>query len=182
MYDRNYEDYMRMALGYNLNNTSNYEWDRYSMLEDNYNYDNQQNDIDQFYPEIYKIIYPMICKACMNVREPITEDLVDSITNEIFINFEDSRTKETENRDINQKSEKKNTSTYQRATEPIKEDRNQNFLLKDLIRILVLRELLNNFRPGNRPRPPMPPFGRPPMNNPPVNRPPMRPRAYNDLY
>ena len=61
----------------------------------------------------------------------------------------------------------------------IKEDRGdrQNSGLQDLIKILILRELLQRprppFRPPAPPRPPMrPPFGPPP----PPARPPVRPR------
>ncbi len=178
MYDKNYEDYMRMTLGYN-------SLDDYNMFQDDYNmYENSNNDLEQLYPEVYKIMYPMICKACMDVRGPITDDLLTEITNEIYFNFEDDNALDKENRNEQTKGNIKNNSTYSKNTdEPVREDRAQNYLLKDLIRILVLRELLNGSRPGFRPplRPQPVPPGRPPMGMPP-NRPPMRPRMYNDLY
>ena len=41
-------------------------------------------------PEIYKIIYPMVCKSCMAVDENISEDLVSRMVNEIYTNIEKS--------------------------------------------------------------------------------------------
>ena len=60
------------------------------------------------------------------------------------------------------------------------ENRNirRNNGIRDLIKILILRELLGI--PHN-PRPPMPPR-RPPFPGGPNGRPPMRPRFYEDIY
>lgn len=59
-----------------------------------------------------------------------------------------------------------------------KEVRQRNFAIRDLIKILILRELL-----GNRQRPPIRPYpetNRSPFLNRP--RPPMEPRIYEDIY
>ena len=71
------------------------------------------------------------------------------------------------------KSEIKDTRNDSRQ----KDIRQRNFLLNDLIRILVLRELIGRpERPGNN-RPPQRPSVRPPY---PGMRPPIRPRG--DYY
>lgn len=174
MYDNNpYEEYMRNNLGYNvnpamMNNMNMYPNNQFYESENNFG-DNQAN-IDNMYPEIYRIIYPMVCKACMNTNENITEDLVSRITNEIYINIENIEiSKENRNNSnvVNNNQTTKNVrpenmngkSNLADATLSRQEDRNRNPLLRDLIRILVLRELLG--RPNRPPfRPPVrPPFG-----------------------
>ena len=44
----------------------------------------KKNELEECYPEIYKIVYPMICKSCLYVTEEITPELVEKITNEIY--------------------------------------------------------------------------------------------------
>lgn len=169
MYNNNpYEDYMRNTLGYNTNPTM-MNMNMYSnnqIYEDESSFGYNQVNVDNMYPEIYKIIYPMVCKACMNTNENITEDLVSRITNEIYINVENIEvTKDNRNssNSINNNQISKNirTDNLSNRTNPTEmqtnriEDRNRNPLLRDLIRILVLRELI-----GMPNRPPIrPPFG-----------------------
>lgn len=133
--------------------------------------DNEINTYEQdiskyeiFYPDIYKIVYPMVCKRCLNV-EDITEDLIESITNEIYEAVEkDEERKETVN--YNSYNNLKNYRNYRNIpkieeNKVHRETRQRNYLLNDLIRILVLRELIGNGRRPNQPpvppRPPMPP-------------------------
>ena len=169
MYNNNpYEDYMRNTLGYNTNPTM-MNMNMYSnnqIYEDESSFGYNQVNVDNMYPEIYKIIYPMVCKACMNTNENITEDLVSRITNEIYINVENiEATKENRNSsnsvNNNQISKNIRIDNLSNRTNPAEiqtnriEDRNRNPLLRDLIRILVLRELI-----GMPNRPPIrPPFG-----------------------
>ena len=130
--------------------------------------------LTEFYPEIYKLLYPMVCKICnQNNNREITKDLIDRMTDEIYVNFE-AEESPTQN---NMRSPLKNGDVRNpNAKEPeVRQTPGaRNFLLRDLIRILILREL---GRPGNRPpfpgRPPMPP-PRPPIG-PGGNRPPWRP-------
>ena len=134
MYNQNYEEYMRSVLGYNTgfrdNTYNNMYMDNYNMTRQLPTYEENIN-LEKFYPETYKIIYPLVCKTCSNVKDNITEELIGKMTN-----------------DNNRKEVKK------------EEKRDQNFLLKDLIRILILKELLGNKNHGQRP--PFPP-NRPPM-------------------
>lgn len=173
MYNNNpYEEYMRNSLGYNGGPFINMNPNNYIYEDENFITYNQLN-IDNMYPEIYRIIYPMVCKACMNVSENISEDLVSRITNEIYLNLENCETVQ-ENRNTqpnnitvqNNKNNKtdmtnnrvsSNTNSTSNTINVRQENRNRNPLLRDLIRILVLRELLGN---QGRPRPPFrPPFG-----------------------
>lgn len=134
------------------------------MYMDTYNTPMQMNtyeddrDIEELYPEIYRIIYPMVCKICNNPPARITEETIENMTNEIYINVEAQGMNQTtisvETRNIDPKSGN-NKEIKQEET------RQQNFLLRDLIRILILRELLRRRRPG-RPKPPFTPH-RPPM-------------------
>lgn len=141
MYYQNYEDYMRQILGYPAGDTNIYEPYEYKNnqnYEDTY-YLNQcqinmtEEEIMNCYPEIYHKIYPMVCRACDSCVQPITKDLIEKMTNEI----------------------------YNSIAQQVKETRQSNFSLRDLITILILNRILSGNRPP-RPRPPRPPYpGRP---------------------
>lgn len=186
MFNETYDDYIRSVLGYPrmmvdtnyymMNNQENF----------NYNYPSQNSELEDCYPEIYRIVYPMVEKRCRENTNPITSELVDSMTNEIYMAIEGnenieininlgnsvgteqnrssgSQTKKEENRD----SSRQQNSNNNRQTGQFR-----NRTLRDLIRILLIRELLGRPGfPGGRPpiRPPFP--GRPGM----PNRPPIRP-------
>lgn len=151
-----YEEYMRSVLGYqpvSYNNTYDMEYDRFDMLNMTAMNNLQSQELENCYPDIYKIVYPMVQKACDQNTRAITKDLIESMTDEIYSIIEDET-----------KQENRNNSNKDEKTEKIAENRqsNKNQGLNDLIRILILRELLGN------PRPPM----RPPMGPPPPMRPP----------
>lgn len=100
------------------------------------------DDLERMYPETYRVIYPMVRDACSNVNMPITESMLDSMTNDIYdrveadgrINIEISVEPELRNAAA---SVEENRETRQRRP------RRRNRFLNDLIRILLLRELLN---------------------------------------
>ena len=192
MYYNPYEDYMRNSLNYNTNPMMNMMQEPYES-ENTFTY--EEMNVDDMYPEIYRMVYPMVCKACMNVQDNITEDLVSRLTNEIYTNLENEEAAQ-ENRSIGNHSTaqtgkairventnaKVNTPTVNHARH---EERNRNPFLRDLIRILVLRELVGRPRPA-MPRPPYrPPYGgigpgpnRPPMPGPGVRPEPRSPYAF----
>ena len=160
MYNQSYEEYMRNVLGYTMENPNMYG------MQDECNYMNESNyinpEIEELYPEIYKIIYPMVQKICIQNIGPITEETIEKMTNEIYINIESETNVNTQIQNIqNPRGDVKNP----RAKE-VEEPRQRNYLLRDLIRILLLRELN-----GNRPpmHPPMRPPVRPPRPMPPYN-------------
>ena len=179
MNDSIYEQYMRNVLGYQAMNNNTYDmyydnWDMSNMASMN---NIQMQELENCYPEIYTIVYPMVQRACSQNTRPITRELIDNMTDEIYYAIEDKEM--LENRNKEEKGEDRQIR------------RNTN--LNDLIRILILRELLG--RPGfpggrpPRPRPPRPPM-RPTMGPPP--RPQPRPGMgnfnrysfgqYDDLY
>lgn len=194
MYNETYEDYIRSILGY-PNYGAAYQQQPMAI---NYERNDQNAEIENCYPEIYKVVYPMICKACSNNNRPITPDLIDELTNEIYLSIEsDNEINVTINLTNEVGGNVENRSTNGRTTtkssgvskEEIKENRGEdrqfrNRGLQDLIRILLIRELLGRpGRPGHRP--PFPP-PRPPMRPPfppggPGHRPPIMPRDM-DLY
>lgn len=179
MNDSIYEQYMRNVLGYQAMNNNTYDmyydnWDMSNMASMN---NIQMQELENYYPEIYTIVYPMVQRACSQNTRPITRELIDNMTDEIYYSIEDKEM--LENRNKEEKGEDRQIR------------RNTN--LNDLIRILILRELLG--RPGfpggrpPRPRPPRPPM-RPPMGL--LPRPQPRPGMgnfnrysfgqYDDLY
>ena len=169
-----YEEYMRSVLGYEpMGYPNTYDMNSDNMCDSTINYNEMRNDeLEECYPDIYRIVYPMVQKACRQNTRPMTRELVDNMTNEIYYALEDNEMANVrEKEDIGKAKENR--------TEDKRQIRNNN--LNDLIRILLLRELLG--RPGFpiRPRPPVRP-PRPPMRPPmgPGPRPP-RPgmRTYN---
>lgn len=192
MFNQSYEEYMQNVLGFptNYNNT-------YTPMSDNYCYCNNMYEgraninvnLEECYPEIYTIIYPMVQKACMKNTRALSKELVEEMTEEIYnaiepndpinVNINITNNTRAANNNVEDKTVKQGVKENNNAKQ--RETRQGNFLLKDLITILLLRELTG--RPGNRPphRPPMrpnPPH-RPPFPGP--DRPPIMPRYY-DIY
>lgn len=169
MYNETYDEYIRSILGYpsNTNSYNNYQ---------DYNYETASDmELEKCYPEIYKIIYPMITKKCNNVRNSITNEEIEDMTDEIYYAIEANNeiqlninlTNNVKTNNMQRTSEKKPEVNIKESTGEKRETRQINRNLRDLIKILIIRELLN--RPGNIGRPPRP---RPPMPGP---RPPVRP-------
>ena len=179
MYNNIYEEYIRDIIGYPNNSDNNCYSCNMNMEETNYIYpQTTKSKIEECYPEIYKIIYPMVKKACNENLNLNTEEEIDRITNEIYyaieennqininINLENAvRTKTVEN--TNNRNQKEVISNKENINEQsisnTRETRRiTNNNLRDLIKILIIRELLGrpNIRP---PRPPRPPHHRPPF-------------------
>lgn len=168
-----YDDYMRSVLGYepiDYRNTYNMNFSNYNMMPNEMSFSNTRDEeIERCYPDIYTLVYPMVQKVCMQNTRPITKQRIDEMTNEVYFAIDDNEIGEVRGKTSNQ------NQTVQGDNKS--EDRViRNNTLNDLIRILILRELLG--RPGFPGMPPRPRPPRPPM------RPPMRPRgdmgAYNN--
>lgn len=189
---QNYEEYMRSVLGYSPYVENDYTYT--DEQEDIYAYSNdvmqmQQHlnqDLTPFYPEIYKIIYPMVCKVCnTNSGRELTKDLLDQMCDEIYRNVEPEQETEISARNqVPLKNGDVRNPNSKEPVSPVKETRQTNFLLRDLIRILLLREWGRPTRPMQRPpfpggRPPMRPGpGAPGSGRPPIGPPPQRPRYF----
>lgn len=192
---------------YNISNSNGF----YNIGNSNGFYNNNFNNdfrmenrekLENCYPEIYKLVYPMVLKKCQNSRATITADDIDNMTDEIYYALENkegielninltnnvSNSRDMNLQNLNEKRDKSNNKTEIKIKEKTekRETRQINKGLRDLIKILLLRELLN--RPGQRPpmpgpgpyppvRPPLPP--RPPMPGSGGPRPPIRPRNNN---
>ncbi len=95
-------------------------------------------EINRLYPEIYNIVYPMVQK-CYSMRNitTLTENQVREMVDEIYEAIEAKETPQTRESNIQPKNgDVKNP----RAKEPVRQN---NYLLRDLIRILIINEFLN---------------------------------------
>ena len=193
MYYQDYEDYMRSVLGYPIDSKLN----TYETFNNNYNFLENQNytseraryssEILNLYPEVYNEINPMVCKICDVNTKPITKELIDKMTEEIYISYENNiDTNEIENIKVSSNIEKNNTTNNNLSNRKIdnrnkeeRQTRRANDNLRDLIKILILNRLLGRY-PNNSnncfmppPKPPiMPPRPRYPNDN----------LYYNDYY
>jgi len=200
MNQQSYEEYIRSILGYPNINSNDYVIynNNLNAVPDRQNTDNVL--LEECYPEIYKIVYPMVVKTCRNCTQPITRELVENMTDDIYRAVEPNEIdiNITLNNEVNntiQNNNSHNTTNFNnirreanRQSNSVKKEqenrgedrqfRNRN--LRDLIQILLIRELLG--RPGIPyqrppfPRPPRPPFpgGPGPGQGP---RPPIMPRG-----
>ena len=202
MYYQNYEDYMRSILGYPIqeqnlfsNTYSNYNNMEYEYITQMPRYSKEILDL---YPEIYKIVNPMVCKLCEANTKPITKELLEQMTEEIYLNIESDPSEyvsqvvnvkvnlpnQEEKRQNNINSPKVTTLKKENRVEEKTRTENRQMLrnntLRDLIKILILNRLLGgNMRPP-RPRPPRPPFPMRPEINPIPPRP--QPRSEQNNF
>ncbi len=245
MYYQNYEDYIRSILGYPV--VQNGYTDTYENLNVNttsttnmYQIPRYSDEIMNLYPEIYKILNPMICKICEANTKPIDSELIEKMTDEIYLNIEsDPELAESdivnvrvnlpkegskEKNSLNSSSasslaKPKTTNTdhpskrgrdnkinrtgnnYEKSSSEISKNReftenkesrqnNRNNTLRDLIKIMILNQLLGrnvrspqpNIRPpyqgGQIPNQPRPPY----QNGQNPSRPPIMPRLYANQW
>ena len=211
MYSDSYEQYIRSILGYPMQQSfENNQMYGYNTSYSQTYRQNSNSELEDCYPEIYKIIYPMVNKACMTNTRPVSRELVEDLTEEIYsaiegnneinitINLENDVRKSEVSADKAQnrgevKVKENSKSISKEEVSKVKEDRQARHInrgLRDLIRILLIRELLGRpiFPGGNRPpmppRPPRPPFPGGPGNRPGM-RPPISPRSFEndfDIY
>ena len=219
MYNETYDDYIRSILGYPAKNQfeqyNNRELPEYQSYQEyrnptfntNINISGNNIELENSYPEIYKIVYPMVAKKCENVRlEAFSKDDIQNMTDEIYYALEGKQetrlninlTNDTSNIRKTSNNMSANISKTENRKADVKisetslengEKRQLNSGLRDLIQILLIRELLNRPRPpfrppmpnppGPGPRPPMRPPFRPDPGRPPFNR---DFANYNDLY
>lgn len=135
----NYEDYMRNVLGYRTNmNYSNMYMNNQTPYQNMYL---ATNSLERMYPDTYRIVYPMVVSACNMVNMPITEEMLDRMTDDIYDRaIADSRI----NIDINIEVESREDNDSRQLSDESRQrrPRRRNRFFRDLIRILLLRELL----------------------------------------
>ena len=149
--NQSYDEYIRSILGYSSNNQMDMSYEPYGR---NYNNMNamRNTELEDCYPEIYKVVYPMVKKACQNNTKPLSKDLVEELTDEIYTNMESNEGIQininVQNQIENAKNTTNNTNTQNRSdVKPKQEPQNRqtrpiNRGLSDIIKILILRELL----------------------------------------
>ena len=145
---QSYDDYMRSVLGYPSMNCPNMGMNMQTTYQDM----NQAcDDLERMYPDTYRIVYPMVVSACDMVTMPVTEEMVDRMTDNIYDRAaSDSRI----SIDINIGLESREDSNdRQFSNQSMQRRPRRNRFFRDLIRILLLRELLRRRR-----RFPMRPF------------------------
>lgn len=184
MYNNVYEEYIRNMIGgcpeFSRQDLYNYGNNIYETNFDSEraNYSNINNDLEKYYPEIYRLLYPMIQKACMKNTKPISKQLIDDMVEDIYSNFvptemttnvnfeNDVRNNKSQVKQENLKNSKSlaQVTVKPESVENRQIEMNNNFMLRDLIKILLLRELIG--RPGIRPifRPPLGGFPNRPHN------------------
>ena len=149
MYQTSYEDYMQNVLGYRPMGMQNANCgcsDYYIMPPNVNTYAPCMENYEDLYPEIYKKIYPMVVAKCKMAQGTITKEMIETMTEEIYRQIE-----------VDLKIETKDSKSTRQT-----EDRQvglRNNSIRDLIAILLLRELLDGrfpVRPGPGPRPPFP--------------------------
>lgn len=152
-----YEEYMQNVLGVKSQDTYMSEFNGYyeprtqevNMIE-----------VNKLYPEIYRIVYPMVQKACSKRKIAfIDETTLNEMVEEIYRNLEPEEN--TEVREEKSPNLKNGDVKNPRVKETREERRpTNNRFLRDLIKILILRELFQEgWQGGMGPRPPRPPMG-----------------------
>lgn len=168
MYNQTYDDYMRNVLGYSnldgyrMNTMSNVGMNSMNTMSNmGMNSMNTQDmyceDIEQLYPELYRVVYPMVCASCDRIQfpnAPVTDEMITRMTDDIYDRVEaDGRI----NIEVNVTAEVREVANSSDSTAETRQRRRpRNRFLRDFIRVLLLRELFRRRRfPG---RFPMRPF------------------------
>ena len=156
MNEQTYDDYIRDILGFQNHNMNMYESqnrydDMYSTNYDvAYRHETINEDLERHYPEIYRIIYPMVVRKAQFVTGPLTRELIDGLTDEIYSAVEDDTEMNPEDTtEIDESGEMvEDRSCCRRRRRP------KNPGLRDLIQVLLLRDLIRRRRPFHHHRPP----------------------------
>ena len=177
MFYQNYDDYMWDIFYFiGLANNSNNMFCMPNM--------NSQNNLNSYYPSIYKIINPVVQRVISGMNyQYINDDMVNDMTNTIYgivegdvnnlENISSNNNLSNDNRRTNQTSAQVNTSSnninnVNNSVNSVLSTNNS--LLRDLIKILVIKELLsrNNIRrfPFNNQMMNVPYYQMPMMNSP----------------
>ena len=131
---QSYDAYMRNTLGFSGSNCSNPCMMPYQNMYVSPMCPGQCNDLERMYPDSYRVVYPMVVSACNTVNMPITEDMLDNMTDDIYDRaMADGRISV----DINIETRDDEGRQMGRRPRP-----RRNRFFRDLIRILLLRELL----------------------------------------
>lgn len=139
---QNYDEYMRNILGQSNMGYLNVNCPNFYNQSPYQNYSQSCEYLETLYPDTYRIIYPMIVSACNMINSPITENMLEQMTDDIYDSAEaDGRI----NIDIDVGIEvRENENNSEQCIDESRQihNRPRNRFLRDLIKILLLRELL----------------------------------------
>lgn len=158
-----YEEYMKEVLGYKpIGMQDTFSTNDYYIMQTNNSGGMRNFNEEKLYPDIYKKVYPLVCQECNRNTMPVTNEILEQMTDNVYNSINIDLKIET-----NVKMDARKDNANSRQQEDRQTLRNNN-TLRDLIKILILNQLLGGGH-SNRPRPPFP--ERPPMPGP--GRPPM---------
>lgn len=175
MYNNVYQEYINNMLGtnpnYNRIEPANFE----NSINTNQFFQNpvHNENLEKLYPDLYRLLYPMIQHACIKNTNQLSENTVNDMVEEIYSNFvSDNNSVANFNSDSNievrsgknfetgyvskSRSSTAITAKKEERISEKREIRQDDYILRDLIKILVLRELLRTpgiNRPGWQERP-----------------------------
>ena len=134
MFYPSYEDYMRDIFYFNGLQDRN-------MLYSYSGFNNQ--NLNDYFPSIYKIVNPVIQKVVSGNNYQFTNE--DSINNivDVVLGITAGDLNLSENNDINRKTNTNTNNNSNNSSMQVQENREGNTLLKDLIKILTIKELQN---------------------------------------
>ena len=158
---QSYDDYMRNTLGFSSMNSpmgmqgtscpnmncQNMCITPYSNMSSNQMmWQDSSCDLERMYPDSYRVVYPMVVSTCRNVSMPVTEDMIDRMTDDIYDRaVVDGRINVDISVEVETREDSKEEDRQMINRPPRRRRRNRFF--RDLIRILLLRELIGR-RPG----------------------------------
>lgn len=152
-------DYMRDFFYYNQNPNQNMNLS-HNYMQNNYMFRNNNNNIESLYPNIYRILMPVVRKVVAGSNfQYLTEEVVSNIVDTVYNIVEGDRNVRTvevnaeplvdarrSNSGTTSNATQTQTTTQSRTNSNNNNNSNNNcteysILLKDLIRILVLQEI-----------------------------------------
>ena len=158
---QSYDDYMRNTLGFSSMNSpmgmqgtscpnmncQNMCITPYSNMSSNQMmWQDSSCDLERMYPDSYRVVYPMVVSTCRNVSMLVTEDMIDRMTDDIYDRaVADGRINVDISVELETREDSKEEDRQMINRPPRRRRRNRFF--RDLIRILLLRELIGR-RPG----------------------------------
>ena len=166
MFDNVYQEYIDSIYMTNLSQnrikTTNFD----NTMNRHYFFSNAANYecLEKFYPDIYILLNPMIKHVCMKNVNQLSENTINEMVEEVYSNFisdpnsvddfnlrNEFRSGKSLETSVTGKSKNSISSTSKR-NEVIEKTqiKEKNQILRDLIKILILRELMGKSG-GNRP-------------------------------
>lgn len=177
MFDNVYQEYIDSIYMTNFNKDRIKTTDFDNTINGEYLFLNTANNayLEKFYPEIYRLLNPMIKHVCMKNVNQLSENTINEMVEEVYSNFvsdpnsvddfnlrHEFKSGKSLETSVTGKS-KNSISSTSRRNEAIekRQIKEENYMLRDLIKILIIRELIaipGVNRPSLQELPLRPPF------------------------